>query len=61
MTSGKGLGKGLSALIEVEEEPLVRGIRLRDIDPNPNQPASAHRTAQGSGEGDTWPGLKTCP
>jgi ParB family chromosome partitioning protein len=38
MTSGKGLGKGLSALIEVEEEPLVRGIRLRDIDPNPNQP-----------------------
>ncbi len=38
MTSGRGLGKGLSALIKEEAEPAVRGIRLRDIDPNPNQP-----------------------
>ena len=40
MTSGKGLGKGLSALFgeEMTPEPAVRGIKLRDIEPNPDQP-----------------------
>ncbi|MBQ2326315.1 MAG: ParB/RepB/Spo0J family partition protein [Clostridia bacterium] len=41
MTSGKGLGKGLSALFGedmTEDIAQVRGIKLRDIEPNPDQP-----------------------
>lgn len=40
MTSGKGLGKGLSALFgdEMTHEDAVKGIKLREIEPNPNQP-----------------------
>lgn len=37
--SGKGLGKGLSALFGDEiDEGSVKGIKIRDISPNPNQP-----------------------
>ena len=40
MTSGKGLGKGLSALFgeEFNDETQLNAIKLRDIEPNPNQP-----------------------
>ncbi|MEA4920490.1 MAG: ParB/RepB/Spo0J family partition protein [Clostridiaceae bacterium] len=40
MTSGKGLGKGLSALFgdEMTADTAVKGIKLREIEPNPNQP-----------------------
>ena len=39
MTSGKGLGKGLSALFGEEmEKEQVRGIPILEIEPNPDQP-----------------------
>lgn len=40
MTSGKGLGKGLEAIFgqQIEEEGSVRGVPIREIEPNPNQP-----------------------
>ena len=40
MTSGKGLGKGLSALFgeELNDDTPRSAIRLREIEPNPNQP-----------------------
>jgi len=40
MTSGKGLGKGLGALFgeQMEVQGGVSGIKLLDIEPNPNQP-----------------------
>lgn len=38
MTSGRGLGKGLDALFAGSEEEQVKGLRLRDVEPNPNQP-----------------------
>lgn len=40
MTSGKGLGKGLEAIFgqQIEDEGSVRGIAIREIEPNPDQP-----------------------
>ena len=41
MTSGKGLGKGLSAFFGEdfnEETTQLNAIKLREIEPNPNQP-----------------------
>ena len=40
MTSGKGLGKGLSALFgeEFNAETQLNAIKLRDFEPNPTQP-----------------------
>ncbi len=40
MTSGKGLGKGLSALFgeELNDDTQLNAIKLREIEPNPNQP-----------------------
>lgn len=40
MTSGKGLGRGLEAIFgeEISETEAVRGIKIREIEPNPDQP-----------------------
>ena len=39
MAKLKGLGRGLDALFaENEDDAAVRGIRLNDIEPNPDQP-----------------------
>jgi len=40
MTSGKGLGKGLSALFgeEMHDDTQLNAVKLRDVEPNPNQP-----------------------
>ena len=40
MTPGKGLGKGLTALFgeELTQDDSLRTLKLRDVEPNPNQP-----------------------
>lgn len=41
MAKGKGLGRGLDALIPMEEDTFAKtpvGIRISDIEPNPRQP-----------------------
>ena len=40
MTPGKGLGKGLTALFgeEINQDDSLRTLKLRDVEPNPNQP-----------------------
>ena len=40
MTPGKGLGKGLTALFgeELTQDDALRTLKLRDVEPNPNQP-----------------------